>query len=106
MFEQQQRERQWLASSITKQRREEGQEIAELEKALRNWANRCPLCKVQKRHNQQHQLDECQQEGASEVREALQLMVDDMTDKKNQRFERYSCCFYCQVPQAICQHWE
>jgi hypothetical protein len=35
MFEQQQRERQWLASSITRQCQEEGQEIAEFEEALR-----------------------------------------------------------------------
>ena len=35
MFEQQQRERQWLASNVTRQRREEGQEIAEFEEALR-----------------------------------------------------------------------
>jgi hypothetical protein len=37
MFEQQQQqqERQWLALSITKQRREEGQEISEFEEALR-----------------------------------------------------------------------
>jgi hypothetical protein len=46
MFEQQQRERQWLASSITKQNRQEGQEIGELEEALRKWVNRCLLCKV------------------------------------------------------------
>ena len=22
------------------------------------------------------------------------------------QFERFSCCFYCHVPQAICQRWE
>lgn len=102
MFEQQQRERQWLALSITKQHRQEGQEIAELEEALRKWVNQCALYKVQKRHDQQHRLEECHENGANEVREALQLIVDDMTNKKNKRFERYSCCFYCQVPQAIC----
>jgi len=106
LFEQQQRERQWLASSITKQRRQEGQEIIELEEALRKWANRCPLCKVQKRHDQQHRLEECQQDGANDVREALQLMVDEMTGRNKRRFEKFSCCFYCYVPQAICQHWQ
>jgi hypothetical protein len=35
MFEKQQRERQWLVSKVTRQRREEGQEIAEFEEALR-----------------------------------------------------------------------
>ena len=59
LFEQQQRERQWLVSSVTKQNREEGQEIAEFEEALRKWANGCPLCRVEKRRNHQHQLEEC-----------------------------------------------
>ena len=49
MFEKQQRERQWLVSQVTKQHRKEGQEIAEFEKQLREWANRCPLCKLQKK---------------------------------------------------------
>src|SRR5277367_6555500 len=105
MFEQQQRERQWLASNITKQNREEGQEIAEFEEALRKWVNRCPLCKIRNRNNQ-HQLEECQQDGADDVREALQLMVDEMTGKGKRRFENYSCCFHCYIPQAICQHWQ
>src|SRR5450432_4878580 len=59
MLEQQQRERQWLASSITRQCREEGQEIAEFEEALRKWANRCPLCKLQGMRQQQHRLEDC-----------------------------------------------
>ena len=95
-----------MASSITKQNRQEGQEIAEFEEALRKWVNQCPLCKVQGRPKQKHQLEECQQDGAEDVRVALQLMVDEMTDKNKRRFERFSCCFYCYVPQAICQHWE
>ena len=33
-------------------------------------------------------------------------MVDEIMDRNKRRFERFSCCFYCQVPQAICQHWE
>jgi hypothetical protein len=35
MFKKQQRERQWLASQVTKQHQEEGQEIAEFEEQLR-----------------------------------------------------------------------
>ena len=54
MFEKQQRERQWLASQVTKQHRKEGQEISEFEEQLRKWANGCPLCKLQKKRQQQH----------------------------------------------------
>jgi hypothetical protein len=35
VFEKQQRDRQWLASQVTKQHQEEGQEIAEFEEQLR-----------------------------------------------------------------------
>ena len=59
MFEQQQRERQWLASSITKQHRQEGQEIAELEEALQKWVNRCPLCFIRGQRDSQHSIEDC-----------------------------------------------
>jgi superfamily II DNA helicase RecQ len=101
MFEQQQRERQWLASRITKQRREEGQEIAEFEAALRKWANRCPLCKLQGKQQQQHRLEDCKQAESETVLRSVQTMTEEMQGKK--RFAKFSCCFDCGVPQAICQ---
>jgi hypothetical protein len=78
IFEQQQRERQWLASSITRQRREEGQEIAEFEEALRKWANRCPLCKLQKRQDQQHRLEDCPYTEAEEFLSGVRIMTQEI----------------------------
>src|SRR5450432_3502659 len=104
MLEQQQRERQWLASSITRQCREEGQEIAEFEEALRKWANRCPLCKLQGMRQQQHRLEDCTHPELAEVLEGVRFMTEEIQGKK--RFAEFSCCYDCGVPQAICQKWK
>ena len=29
-----------------------------------------------------------------------------MAVRKKKTIEGYSCCLYCYVPQAICQHWK
>jgi superfamily II DNA helicase RecQ len=104
MFEQRQRERQWLASSITRQRREEGQEIGEFEEALRKWANRCPLCKLQGMQHQQHRLEDCPHPEIETILSAVQTMTKEIQGKK--RFAKFSCCYDCGVPQAICQTWK
>lgn len=104
MFEQQQRERQWLVSNVVRQRRDEGQEIAEFEGALRKWANGCPLCRVQKRYVHQHRLEDCTHPELETVLYAVQTMTQEIQGKK--RFAEFSCCYDCGVPQAICQKWK
>jgi RecQ family ATP-dependent DNA helicase len=104
IFEQQQRERQWLASIITRQCQEEGQEIVEFEEQLRKWANRCPLCKLQKRQDQWHRLEDCAQPELESILYGVQTMTKEIQGKK--RFAKFSCCFDCGVPQAICQKWK
>ena len=80
-FEQQQRERQWLASNVTRQCREEGQEIAEFEEQLRRWAKRCPLCRL-KRQDQQHRLEDCQDAEAEIIVKMVEIMTDEMHSKR------------------------
>jgi superfamily II DNA helicase RecQ len=104
VFERQQQERQWLASKVTRQCREEGQEIAEFEEQLRKWANGCPLCKLQKRRQQQHRLEDCKHPELESVLHGVHSMTEEMQGKK--RFDKFSCCFDCGVPQAICQKWK
>ena len=104
MFEKQQRERQWLVSQVTKQHRKEGQEIAEFEKQLREWANQCPLCKLQKKSQQKHRLEDCTHPELESVLHRVQSMTEEIQGKK--RFGKFSCCFDCGVPQEICQKWK
>lgn len=103
-FEQRQQERQWLVSHVVKQRQSEGQEVAEFEEQLGKWANKCPLCRFQKGHNQQHQLEDCQDPQAEMVYKMVQIMIEGIQEKR--RFARFSCCYQCGVPQAICQRWK
>ena len=104
MFEKQQRERQWLASQVTKEHRKEGQEIAEFEEQLRKWANHCPLCKLQKKSQQQHRLEDCPHAEAEALVNGVRIMTQEIQGKR--RFAKFSCCFDCGVPQAICQKWK
>ena len=104
VFEKQQRDRQWLASQVTKRHREEGQEIAEFEEQLRKWANRCPICKLQKEIQQQHRLEDCKHPELENVLYGVRSMIEEIQGKK--RFAKFSCCFDCGVPQAICQKWK
>jgi len=104
MFEKQQRERQWLASQVTKQHRVEGQEITEFEEQLRRWANRCPVCKLQKKEKQYHRLEDCNHAELESILRGVQSMTEEIQGKK--RFARFSCCFDCGVPQVICQQWK
>jgi len=103
-FEQQQRERQWLASSVVRQRRKEGQEIVEFKEQLQKWANKCPLCRFQKRRQQQHRLEECEDPEARIVVKMVQIMTQEIHQKK--RLAPFSGCYQCGIPQAICQRWK
>ena len=103
-FEQQQQERQWLVSNVVRQRQAEGQEVAEFEEQLGKWVNKCPLCRFQKRHNQQHQLEDCPDPEAEMVYKMVQIMIDEIYRKK--RLAPFSCCYQCGIPQAICQRWK
>jgi len=78
MFDKQERERQWLALRVTKQHRQEGQEIAEFEEQLRKWANQCPLCKLQKKGQQQHGLEDCKHPELESVLHGVQSMTEEI----------------------------
>jgi len=103
-FEQQEQERKWIQFKVQEGRQGEGLEVEELERQLQDWRGQCTLCYVHGIKDDTHSIQECPQDGADDVRAALQLMVDEMTDRDKKRFENYSCCFYCHIPQAICQH--
>lgn len=89
---------------MTKQHRKEGQEIAEFEEQLRRWANRCPLCKLQKKSQQRYGLEDCKDARLESILHGVRTMTEEIQGKK--RFAKFSCCFDCGVPQAICQQWK
>jgi superfamily II DNA helicase RecQ len=98
-----QAQREELCQSIQRQNQQEGHEVWDLEQHLEEWKVWCPLCFVFGIKNR-HSIEACHQYGASDVKAELDKMVDEMTSIGQRRFELFSCCFYCYVPQEICQH--
>ncbi|HYT46091.1 MAG TPA: hypothetical protein VEP90_27430 [Methylomirabilota bacterium] len=55
---------------------------------------------MQRRDGHGHGIEECIKEGVDVVRAEVKDMQEQV------QFEKFSCCCYCHVPQAICQRWE
>jgi superfamily II DNA helicase RecQ len=102
-IEQQQRQRQWQRIQLVNQEREEAIEVSEFRQQLEQWVDRCPLCRLQGRPEQQHRLEDCQHPELEMVLQEVRIMIEEIQEKK--RFEEFSCCYTCGVPQAICQRW-
>ena len=72
-------------------------EVERLEEMLDEWKGCCQWCRVNKWAGaEQHQLADCRQEQSDDVREGVREML------KRVRWEKYSCCFTCGIPQSIC----
>jgi superfamily II DNA helicase RecQ len=99
-FHLQETQREWTQSMIVQQRREEAWGVQRLEEHLEQWMLRCPWCVVRRQDGHGHSIEGCLHEGAHAIQEG----IADMQEKV--RFEKFSCCFECHVPQAICQQWE
>jgi hypothetical protein len=51
-----------------------------------------------------HRLEDCQHPELGEILECVNSLVVGVQEGK--RFEKFSCCHNCGVPQEICQKWE
>jgi hypothetical protein len=72
-------------------------EVERLGEMLEEWRDCCQWCRVNEWAGaKQHQLADCIQEQADDVREGVREMM------KRVRWEKYSCCFKCGVPQSMC----
>ena len=71
---------------------------------MQKWANKCALCRFQKREQQQHGLEDCQDADAKLVVKMVQIITEGIHKKK--RLAAFSGCYNCGIPQAICQQWK
>jgi superfamily II DNA helicase RecQ len=72
-------------------------EVERLREMLQEWEDGCQWCRVNELAGaKHHQLADCTQEQADDVREGVREMM------KRVRWEKYSCCFKCGVPQSMC----
>jgi len=108
-FQSQQRQHEADQAYTRSQVRGESRDVYDLEGQFERWVGQCPLCVIKGGGiRASHSISECQQEEAGEVRKQWMEMAKGMRpgNGKAGKFEPYSCCFTCYVPQAICQGWE
>ena len=99
VYRRQQQQRQQMRQRQQVRASQEGSEIEELGRQLRRWHGRCPMC-FGRAEEDRHELMECEQErsrAAQEVYRRTRAMI---------RYEKYSCCFRCGLPQGLCQRYE
>lgn len=97
LFEIQQAQQQEQRQSIQKQNQQEGQEVQELEQQLEEQKGQYALCFVYSIKDNTHSIQECHQDRANDVREALQSIVDNITDRNKKRFKNFLGCFWCHI---------
>jgi len=65
----------------------------------------CPLCHWRGHSgDHRHPITDCEQAEAKEISKLSHSMQKTIQDKK--LFAPFSCCMWCGVPQAICEHWQ
>lgn len=96
-------EREQQKTRIDDQVKIEGQECWDLERQLDKWVDQCPVCRVRKWSGETvdvyHTLSECRDEQQGAVVAQVKVL-------HGMRFERFSCCTRCTVPQKVCAHWQ
>ena len=104
-FEQQESQRSWIDFHAWEANQEEAYEVEELERQLQRFQGRCVWCFAQGRTgSSQHRLIGCSTYFADQIRVNCDEFIAVV--QKGKTMEGYSCCMYCYVPQAICQHWK
>ena len=99
VFEQQERERQGPRERVVQGRQQEFGEVEWLRRQLAQWANRCGLCEAAGQGQSGHDIRRCWRPESGVAKEMITAMEEI-------KFEAYSGCFWCGVPQEICNGWE
>jgi superfamily II DNA/RNA helicase len=100
VFQRQQQERQGPRQTFIQQRQQEFSDVEWLRRQLAWWANRCGICEAAGDGPSEHNVRRCWRQESRETREAIKTIEEQI------KFESYSGCFWCGVPQEICNRWE
>jgi hypothetical protein len=82
---------------------DESAEVEQFKQILREWSVGCTWCRANSEAEEVcsgHGFDDCQDTDAEAVRETVERV------RRVVRWERYSCCFDCGLPQEICAQYE
>lgn len=81
----------------------EALEVVQFQELLERWAEGCVWCRATGEGEircRSHRIEECKEEGADVIRTVIKEMKEEV------RWEDYSGCFDCGLPQAICKRFE
>jgi len=99
-FWQQERERRGRREEFSRSKQREYLEMEWLRQQLQNWTERCGICKGAGLEADNHNLKHCKSAESQKARKMF------WTIQKTIKFEAYSGCFGCGVPQEFCNGWE
>jgi RecQ family ATP-dependent DNA helicase len=98
-FQQQEQERQGPRQTLIQQRQQEFADAEWLRRQLAWWANRCGICEAAGDGPSEHDVRRCWRQESRSAKEAIKTIEEQI------KFESYSGCFWCGVPQEICNRW-
>jgi superfamily II DNA helicase RecQ len=93
----------WMAERETM---EEGREVEGFREQLASWAGCCVVCRLGGAEEDCHEMDECPRQNEEKwatVELGIRTIEEEMFQRR--RLERFSGCFQCGLPQAICERW-
>ena len=102
-IEQERIKRKTLAAESMRLQSQEVLEVQFLREMLEVWSGRCQWCQAKNESNEDctsHRIETCQKANVEEIRMGVK------STEKLIRWESYSCCFGCGIPQEICPSWE
>jgi superfamily II DNA helicase RecQ len=96
----------YKAEQVSMRLRREGEELARFIRQLESWAGCCAVCRSSG-EVQGHEMSECPNRRTAEWRmvdEGIRVVTRELFGKR--QMERFSGCFHCGLPQALCERWE
>jgi hypothetical protein len=99
-FQQQEQARQGPRQRMMQQRQQEYADVEWLRRQLAWWAKRCGTCAAAGDGQSDHDIRRCWRRESRSAKEAIQTIEEQI------KFESFSGCFWCGVPQEICNRWE
>ncbi|QGA22350.1 hypothetical protein EYB26_010066 [Talaromyces marneffei] len=102
----QEQQKQTMAQQVQRIRGEAAMAVDQLESTLLQWQHRCAVCYMETMDvaMSMHPITACSQPAAGIVQGHIEQMTRQMRERR--KYARFSCCFTCGVPQAICQRYE
>jgi superfamily II DNA helicase RecQ len=99
-FEQQRMARRRLAMQAMERQGKEAAEVEALAELMEEWRVGCQWCRACGKEGSGHELEDCQDEDAEEAQKGYEKY------KEHWRIVPFSCCYECQLPQAICSSFQ